>query len=339
VEETPSREPGVALVGASLSFLQSKLRGRRRKVYEGDRLEELRQAGTVAQLWERLYPREPTGTRLGLQRRLRQDCIQELASVWRYVPPDFELLYGALLRRFQVDNAIVLLRLVTRGEEEPEPERYLPELPAPLALPTERLLTSGNVEEFIEGLPSDLAQSAARALPLHDAHESGAFIEMALERAWWDAVCAALRGVHRHREQCAAPLRVELRGARLTAVLRAARHYELGWDELRTVLPRWSGEHEPPAGGRQGMASLREVFEDPSPAKVVECCAGMKPEDTEDLANLEQWLWEQAVRRADRIYYSMAEGPSILVCYFYVRRNELKGLTRLVEELHYAEQP
>jgi hypothetical protein len=55
----------------------------------------------------------------------------------------------------------------------------------------------------------------------------------------------------------------------------------------------------------------------------------------ERLVHIEDAFWEVAFARANRVYYNDMTGPSVLVAYYYIRRNELKQLVQLSESLHY----
>jgi len=319
-----------------MEFLSARLRGRRRRVYEGDRLRELARAAHLGELCERLYPREPVAGRLELERRLRRDCVEELASVLHFLSPPFHHFYAALIRRFQVDNIVVLLRLFAGGGEAPSREDYLTELPGRLSVPAGELLASGSIEEFIAQLPVDLARAARGAVALDKRAETTAFTEMALAREYWEGVTAAFAALSgADREACAGPVLSELAAARLLMVLRAARNYDLEWDRLKPLLPRNASTEDGPSG--ISAAALEALHGDPSPANVARQVGLVRtPAHAEDLVDLEELLWERTYRMANRIYYSVMDGPAVAVGYFYVRRNELKALVHLAEAIHYG---
>ena len=85
-----------------------------------------------------------------------------------------------------------------------------------------------------------------------------------------------------------------------------------------------------------GDRILRELHGDPSADAVAARVAGVRREHAESLADLEGRLWADAFRTANRLYYAVMSGRVILVSYFYVRRNELRNLTGVVESVHYG---
>ena len=319
-------------------FLNAKLRGRRRRVYEGDQLRELARCASTEELAGRLYPRAVIADRLGLERRLRQDCVTELVRWTRYLSGDTARFYVALVRRFQIENIQVLLRLFAGGAEEPLPQQYLPELPEEMRVPSGELLASSELEEFVSRLPADLARAASPTLGLWRETGTTAFTEMALERAYWEGVIGACSALLPYDfSACLDPILCELNGARLIAVLRAARNYDIGWERLEPLLPMCEKGRTDRAPFHVGNNTLRELHADPSARNVTSKVRGIsRAEDAENLVGLDEMLWERAFRLANRLYYGVTEGPAVLVGYFYVCRNELKNLTALIESIHYG---
>jgi len=333
VRTHPANVGAPAGMDAPSEFLNAKLRGRRRRVYEGDRLEELARQGSVEDLARRLYPRETIAGRLGLERRLRQDCANELAGVVRYLSGGIRRFYIALIRRFQVENITVLLRLFAGDREEPSPEQYLMDLPEWMSAAGGELLASADPAEFIARLPADLSKAAAAAHGAHGTQQTTAFIEMALERQYWQGVVESLRGLPAAcRSECAVPILSELGAARLLAVLRAARHTDLAWEDLLGLIPAWKGS------GEDGPHSvlLQGLHRDASAGNVASKLPGLTVAEAENLADLEHLVWGRTFRLANRLYYRTTSGPAVVVGYYYVRRHELKALTALVESVHYG---
>jgi vacuolar-type H+-ATPase subunit C/Vma6 len=329
-------EPVTAQMSVPLSFIHAKLRGRRRRVYEKERLEELEQKRRVRELWEEFFPRQRASGRVALERRLREKCARELCSFDHLLPADVADFYRALLRRFQVDNILVLLRLFAGGREEAEPSSYMPELPDQLALSSGEFLGSSDLEEFIERIPPQLAGEVAPTVELYEEYGTTAFTEMALERAWWLEVLEKLQKLpRRHRYKSAAPLLSELGSDRLLAVLRAGRNYEIDWEDIQPMLPPGAPDWEKEPQVRLSDQALEELFEDASPERIA-ARLHVERSVAGSLIDLEEQMWERTFRLANRIYYSVMEGPSIVVCYFYIRRNELKNLVKTVESVHYS---
>ncbi len=348
VARAPASSGTKALMGVPFEFLNAMLRGRRRLVYEGARLGEVADVRSVEELARRLCPREAVGGRLGLERRLRADCLRELTFFLHYLPAKVEGFYLAMVRRFQVDAIQTLLRLFAGGREEPAPERFLPDLPPALALDVGALMASGGLEEFCGGLPGGFAQAALASLDLCERAGSAAFAEMAVERAFWEAVTESLAGLPAQwREACARPVLSELRSTRLLTVLRAAGVYGVEWGDVERILPACDPRLHADEGAQLSGSALRALHADPSVQKATALVPGLRRKRRAEaagevgasLVELEDLCWRATFRLANRLYYAVLEGPAILVSYFYVRRNELNELTALMEALHYGRRP
>ncbi len=335
-------------MGVPFEFLNAMLRGRRRLVYEGARLGEVAEVRSVEELARRLCPREAVGGRLGLERRLRADCLRELAFFLHYLSAQVEGFYLALVRRFQVDAIQTLLRLFAGGREEPAPERFLPDLPPALALDVGALMASGGLDEFCSGLPGGFAEAALASLDLCERTDSAAFAEMAVERAFWEAVTGSLAGLPaRWREACARPVLSELRSTRLLTVLRATGVHGVEWEDVERILPACDPRLHADEGAQPSESALRALHADPSVQKAAVLVPGLRSRGRAEaagevgasLVELEDMCWRATFRLANRLYYAVLEGPATLVSYFYVRRNEMKELTALVEALHYGRRP
>jgi len=323
-----------------MEFVNAKLRGRRHRLYEGDRLRVLSQCASVEDLAGRLYPRQTVAGRLGLERLLRERCISELTFVLGYLSGALEQVVSAMLRRFQVDAIVALLRLFAGSEQEADPDRYVAGLPPRFAVPATDLFGSGGVEEFVEKLPVYSAE-AATSIDLYRQTGSTAFTEMALQRAYWtDLAGACSRLAARWRLTCLGPVLCEIDSARLLAVLRAARNYRLGWGQIEPFLPQ-RGPLEDAAGGFSiSNAALRELHKDPSESRLASAVPALRQTGVaQDVVAIEEILWKRTMSEAERLFYSTMEGPAVTVGYYYLRRNELKELTGLAEAIHYGREP
>ncbi|MFW5923938.1 MAG: V0D/AC39 family V-type ATPase subunit [Planctomycetota bacterium] len=323
-------------VEVPLDHLQAKVRGKRGRLYEGDRLARLREKRSVNELWRELYPRENATGRLALERLLRRDCAHDLSSLLYLLPDSIHPLYAALVRRFQLDTILVLLRMLAGPEHSVRREEFIPELPPPLKLDPASLLDSSGPEDFQKKLPPFYRLDNGYVPGFSGLGGTGA-VEMALERAWWLQVLEQLgRLPGRDREDCARPVISELASARLLAVLRAGRFYELDWQKLLPVLPPTVPENladEPLAADPD---VLHDLFENPDGAEIAGLIPDIDPDDAGDLSDLENILWTRTCDLADEIYYASQTGPSVIICYFYIKRNEMHNLIDVIEDLHYG---
>jgi len=315
-------------------FLWAKLRGRRSRLFEGERLRDLAREPSLRELALRLYPRERVDGRADLERVVLGRCVAELARLGRYVAGARGRFYRRLLERYAVENLKVLLRLL--GSEQ-EPSAHVVPLPRELELPVETLAACPGVEEFVGAVPlSHVQRCAAAALPAYAETGNRAYLEMAFDKGYWLGVWDGLGRLSASgARQCVGPIRVEFDAMRLLATLRAGAVYGLSWEQWAPLLP---------AGpGRLNEAALRDVHARPELDYVAERLPGMGPALVEagpqDIGGLEEVLWRRVVQAADRQFHSASAAVALLVSYFYLKRHEMRHLLGLAQMLRYGRPP
>ncbi len=333
-----------------LEFLNAKVRGRRGALYEGTRLEQLARERTIGDLSRRLYPNEEIPGPVALERRLLEGCVGELSLLAFYLDEPYHTFYLALLDRYPVGNLKVLLRLFTQEAEPPAPGAHeaaeprerakdlLLSLPRGPALPVEKLLGSANVREFVGRIPLPaVRESAKRALPLYEDSRKAAYLEMALDQGYWQQVWETLRRLPSgEAHECLPPLQCEFDTMRLLGTMRAGGTYGLAWEQWKSALI---------AGPScTTTTALQDVHARPELENVTARFPWVKAaveryrraEETPDLGRLEEALWYETIRLADRQYYTNATGPAVLVSFFYLKREELRRLLGLTQTLRYG---
>lgn len=327
---TPKKAGGLR-AEVPTEFVNARLRGRRSRMYEGERLYELARVQHWNELALELYPGRDFRDQFDLERHMVAQCAGELASFLPYLGGRVHALYGALLRTFTVENLKVLWRLFASNDRSGA-EDLLIELPDSLALRRSELLSAVRPTAFVERIPLPYVRDAAwQALPLYQESSKTAVLEMAFDKGYWTDVQEALAGFSRGaRKKCAAPVELEFDTLRLVAVLRAARVYDLEWNTTRRLLPE--GE------GGMSMGALQQLHEDPSAENVADLVGWLRPisptlEALEDTTRVEDLLWHRAVRLANRQYYASMEGPAALIAYYYLKREELRHLLSLTQML------
>ncbi len=326
----------------SFDFLSAYLRGRRSRLYEGDALQRLGELPGLTELAHELFPRQEVRGQSDLERLLTAACAGDLAAVSRFVAGPCGVLYLALVDRFRVENAKVLLRLLGTDEAPTAAGELLTPLPGRWALDADELLASSGPGEFLSRLP--FAATAGRAVEqmVRDGEpESRAAVEMAIDAGYWRRVTAALdRLTPWDLAACAAPIVAELAAVRLVAVLRAARNYGIAWDVLAPLLPAGRGvvsdgdlraihQHPEPATVLARVPRLSEAF--PAPEAERAQAFGV-----DFVGRVEDALWESTMAAADRQYYSPPGGlfgPATLVSYYYLKRQELRSLVEVAQLL------
>jgi len=316
-------------------FLYAKLRGRRSRLLEGERLRDLAREPSLRDLALRLYPRERIEGRAELERVVLSRCVAELDRLGRYVSGAAGEFFLRLLERYPVENLKVLLRL--HGSEQEDASPHLIDLPPDLELPVHRLMSAPGVEEFIDGVPLPHVQRCALdAMAIYTESGNRAYLEMAFDQGYWQAVWDAVRRLSAaDARRCVGPIRAEFDAMRLLATLRAAAIYGLPWDEWAPLLP---------AGpGHLSKAVLREVHARPDLEDVADRLGslGRTPDGgvPRDVGELEEVLWHRAVHAADRQFYASSSAVALLVSYFYLKRDEMRHLLGLAQMLRYGRTP
>ena len=342
--KTASPEGVRAFCEVPFDFVDAKVRGRRGRLCEGRRLRELCRERTVPDLALRLYPSLDVHERLGLERRIMAGCVSELASFLVYLAEPHHAFFLSLLDRYVVEDLKALLRLAG-GQGSPagatlDPGDYLIELPPQLELPVESLLASESVEVFVGRIPlASVRECAQQALPLYGETRRRAYLEMAFDKGFWANVWEALARLPAGEpEQCWEPLRYEFDAMRLLGTLRAAGVYGMPWEQLHALLPV--------GPGRIGVEALHRVHAAPTLEVALEAAPWMgralvglaEPEGPPDLGRLEEGLWRELVRLANRQYYTQLGGPAVLVSYHYLKRAEMRHLFTLTQMLRYGAQ-
>ena len=315
-------------------FLYAKLRGRRSRLLEGERLRDLAREPSLRDLALRLFPRERVDGRAELERLILSRCVAELDRLGRYVTGARGEFYRSLLDRYPVENLKVLLRL--HGSQE-DAFAHLMDLPPDLELPVDRLAACPGVEEFVEAIPLPHVQRCALdVLGVYAETGNRAYLEMAFDQGYWQGVWDGMGRLSApDAKQCVGPVRAEFDAMRLLATLRAAAVYGLSWEQWAPVLP---------AGpGRLSETTLRDVHARPDLEHVAERLAALGRssggEMPQDIGGLEEVLWRRAVHAADRQFYASSSAVALLVSYFYLKRHETRHLLGLAQMLRYGRPP
>ncbi len=334
-----SAQPSAALreraaIPVPSRFLYAKLRARRAALYEGERLLALADALDIQDLAARLFPHESLRDQFELELRIQAACVAELCSLGRFVSGAEAGLYQAVLERYRVENLKALLRVFRPGENGQNASGAdLVELPECCCLPERRLLESADVAQFVERIPMPLVRDAAReTMPFNERQGRKAFLEMAFDKGYWTGVGQAhARLSASDRRASGMPLRCEYDAMRLVAVLRAAWVYDLSWDAFGPLLPDgW---------GVLARERLRQLFHAPEVGNVRDalgrfgraCRDALSDEEIRQITPLEELLWHETARLAERQFHRARSGFAVLVGYFYLKHEELRHLLSLTQ--------
>jgi vacuolar-type H+-ATPase subunit C/Vma6 len=173
-------------VGTDLDFLSALVHGRRSRLAEGSRLDELCRLRTVAELVQAIAPEMPAETIAGLQRRMVSDLAAELANVAGHLGDT----RGArvvewLGARFQAENLKVLARGVATGRPLAELQALIIPLKTPFAIDLEGLAGADSVETFIGRVPSaPLRNGLQAAAAVYERSRKSFFLEAGLDKGY-----------------------------------------------------------------------------------------------------------------------------------------------------------
>jgi len=169
-----------------LDFLSALVHGRRSRLAEGSRLDELCRLRTVAELVQAIAPEMHGPAVAGLQRRLVSNLAKELANVADHLGDG----RGArvvewLGARFQAENLKVLARGVATGRPLAVLGEFIVPLATPFAIDLEGLAGSDSVEMFIGRVPSaPLRNGLQAAAPIYDRSRKSFFLEAGLDKGY-----------------------------------------------------------------------------------------------------------------------------------------------------------
>jgi len=172
--------------GTDLDFLSALVHGRRSRLAEGSRLDELCRLRTVAELVQAIAPEMPAETIAGLQRRMVSDLAAELANVAGHLGDT----RGArvvewLGARLQAENLKVLARGVATGRPLAELGEFIVPLATPFAIDLEGLAGADSVETFIGRVPSaPLRNGLQAAAAVYERSRKSFFLEAGLDKGY-----------------------------------------------------------------------------------------------------------------------------------------------------------
>jgi len=314
-------------------FIQAKIHGLRSRVYELERLDELCDLRTLAQLWHRLYPQAEPADHHALQRRLLADHVGTLETVRQHLPDRFTPFFTGLMRRFQVEN----LKVVLRGWRAREPLERVAPLLAPLsaefALPARALLEAPALADLLALVPlPELRAAGEKATAQHDETGETFFVEIAFDAAYYEGLLARHRQLPgAHRRATEALVRLEVAAYNVLCLFRLRLNYGLPYEEACDLLAPLAPLPLPLERTYEGadFADMLELV----PRQLLPRDAA---EAVRDIGGLERALWERLLQVANRQFYRSTADLGGIVAFCTIKRIELANLIRVVEGVRYG---
>jgi len=349
-------------VGTDLDFLSALVHGRRSRLAEGSRLDELCRLRTVAELVQAIAPEMPAETIAGLQRRMVSDLAAELANVAGHLGDT----RGArvvewLGARFQAENLKVLARGVATGRPLAELQALIIPLATPFAIDLEGLAGADSVETFIGRVPSaPLRNGLQAAAAVYERSRKSFFLEAGLDKGYLVelldrvgrvrqgeglkqladqetdmfhlALAARGRLVYGLKAEDLSAFHVEgakvdreVFGAMLAATSAGALA-SLAATRVIDPLPKCAGDKPP----RYSSAAVRPRTAE-GPAQLAKASRLRRPDGGLTPAALEALALERFHRLANRIFRRTPVGLDVVAAYVALARIELANLITLSE--------
>jgi V/A-type H+/Na+-transporting ATPase subunit C len=185
---TAIADPGSALARRmpnDLDYLAVCLHGRRSRMAEAGRLEELSRLGNLQEFVHAIFPKVDLKEASDFQCHAVNELIRELSGFPAHVTgPAAELLKWVLVR-FQVENLKVLIRFCITKRPVADPEQYLVTLPKDLTLPVHALAAAESLPDFVKLVPKGLVrENLESAREIYGDHPHPFFPEGAMDQAY-----------------------------------------------------------------------------------------------------------------------------------------------------------
>jgi len=318
-----------AQTATDLDFLAANVHGRRSRLAEGDRLDELCRIRTLPELARALFPEARLATAIHLQRVLVLDQVEELSTIASKVGGASGRLLGWLRMRFRVENLKVLLRGFATGMALPDLQPHLVPLPDDLALDLEVLASAGTIEAFTGVVdPEPLRAGLAQTIDLYNQQPRPFFPEAGLDHGYLTELLARARALPRaHRADVVEMACQEADTFHLALVARGRFVYGLAPAMLQPL-------HVP--GTRITRLLFRQMLGAESLAEATAMAVGLvidtRPDGADpDASALEALAWNRFYRLANRTFRRSHMGLGAVVAYAAIRRMELANLITLTE--------
>jgi len=342
-------------VRTDLDFLSALVHGRRSRLAEASRLDELCGLRGLPELVQALLagsPGEtdvPPGTVVELQRRLVAGLAKELAFIAERLGGASGRVIEWLGARFQAENLKVLARGLATGRPLAELREFIVPLQGPFALDAPGLAAADSLETFISRVPSPPLRDGLRlAAPAYERTGPAPagksfFLEAGIDCGYLRELldrAARVRG--EQAEDLRALARQEADMFHLALAARGRHSYGLAVEDLAPFHV-------------SGSAISREVFHAmlgaAGPADLVPLAVNRvvdpprrgaavgKSAEAPSPAGLELQALERFHRLADRIFRRAHVGLGVVAAYAALRRVELANLVTLSEGIRAGVAP
>jgi vacuolar-type H+-ATPase subunit C/Vma6 len=319
-------------VSVKLDYSIAKVRAMRGMMFEGPRLLALERARSLPDLAQKLGLGEVAVGHLQLEALLTTRHIADLCRVASFLQGAQDSLFHWLLARYQVENLKVVLRFWAAGEPMEQLATHLVEAPGMRRLPIEALAESRDLGAFIHQVPEPIfAAGLSEGLTYWGAEGRTFLAEAGLDAAYFRELIHRRDNLDRgDRAGVTRLLGADIDIYNVFLVGRAQLNYHLQLEDVAGFVI---------AGGRipraELLAARTESLSDFVQALRLGELLALSAEEVASLPDLEDAMTLRLYRVANRRYYQSMLDLGALVGFYYLKRNELANLIRVVEGLRY----
>ena len=312
-----------------LDFLAANIHGRRSRLAEGGRLDDLCRIRTLPEFARALFPEGHFLTASHVQRVLVLDQVEELSTIASKLGGASGHLLDWLRVRFRMENVKVLVRGFACGTALADLQPHLVPLSDDLALNVEVLAGAGSIEAFTAVLePEPLRTGLAGAIDLYHRRPRPFFAEAGLDQGYLVELLSRARALPwAHRDDVLPMVWQEADTFHLMLAARGRFSYDLPAEMLSPFHVAGAGLSRQRFQRMLAAEDLTEVA-----AMAVGAAIDAVPEGRAvDAPALEVLAWNRYWRLSNRTFRRSHMGLGAVVAYAAIRRVELANLITLSE--------
>lgn len=321
-----------------LDRLAAVLHGRRARMAEGERLDELCRTRTLAELSEKIFPGAEPLNITDFQRLLVHELVGELSGILTSMSGPGARLLNWVLVRFQFEDLKILIRTGLTNSPQAEALEHLVSLPPEVALDVQGLVAAEWLEDFIEVAPQGVVRrSLKRTIEIYPEHPQPFFFEAVLDQGYFEELLSRAEELPADDREILSPLfRQEIDIYHLMLVIRGRFHYGLPHDLL---LPLHVSDTRIPRSMFSDMLNDKDLRSSVNRAAnlvfdsaLFEGGSCERPETPEvNGALLERLAWTRFLRLANFVFRKSHIGLASVFGYASLRRMEVANLITISE--------
>jgi vacuolar-type H+-ATPase subunit C/Vma6 len=322
-------------IPTGLDFVSARLHGRRSRMAEAGRLDELCRLRSLAELSRALYGDAAPTTAVELQRRMVREQAAELRQIACWLEGAAGRVVEWMAERFQVENLKSLARGFATRKPLTEVQPHLVRLEGQPALDAAAFLEAETLEAFADLIASKPLRLSVRAVA--DSYRSAPkafFIEAALDRGYFLELQDRIDRLRdEDRDGVTRIVRQEIDIFHLMLVTRGRFQYGLKAEQLLALRFKGTGFHRDPLAAMLAAGDLSEVAAKAA-GVVTDFVAGAA-----DPMALEVLAWHRYLRLAAATFRRNPLALGMAVSYAAIRRVELANLITLTEGIRAGIEP